>query len=294
MGPNGVRVKNGKQLKLRLFVGTSHRPRPQDAPYIKGWLNAIGIKVTMTGDVETASSPPTSATASTTCSCGAGESSLIPTSSSRCSPAASVRTAQVRTTRLAGRTASTATRTYDKLYHQQQSLDGAARAKVVKQMQKMLYDDDPYAVLYYPNDTQAYRSDKFTGFAPSPEQAQRPVPVPGDSSAWSYRCIRPAGSNPSLTDRNIGCEHEIGAVRLPAPSGVNGGLIGGIAAAVVVLGGGGVAGQRRAARRRPRTSGSSRRGRCHARGRSRRRGGPQRREARRRRPASAGRCRSRC
>ena len=32
--------------------------------------------------------------------------------------------------------------TYDKLYHQRQALDGGSQAKVVRQMQKMLYDDD--------------------------------------------------------------------------------------------------------------------------------------------------------
>ena len=56
--------------------------------------------------------------------------------------------------------------------------------------------------------------------------------------SWSYRCIRPANSSPSLTAHNIGCEHELGAVSAPASSGVNGGMIGGIAAAVVVLGAG--------------------------------------------------------
>src|SRR5215469_4553432 len=48
MGPNGVRVKNGKQLSLRLFVRNQSPTQVQDAPYIKGWLNAIGIKVTVT------------------------------------------------------------------------------------------------------------------------------------------------------------------------------------------------------------------------------------------------------
>lgn len=127
--------------------------------------------------------------------------------------------------------------TYDKLYHQQQGLDGAAREKVVKQMQKMLYEDDPYSVLYYPNDVQAYRSDKWTGFAPSPDNPKTGLYLFQEIAYWSYYCIRPAGSSPSLTEHNIGCAHEIGAVTKAAPSGVNGGLIGGIVAAVVVLGG---------------------------------------------------------
>jgi peptide/nickel transport system substrate-binding protein len=102
----------------------------------------------------------------------------------------------------------------------------------------MLYDDDPYMVLYYPNDPQAYRSDKFTGFAPSPDNAQTGEYLYQALAWWSYYCIRPAGSKPSLTDRNIGCEHELGAVSAPVTNGVNGRLIGGIAAAVIMIGAG--------------------------------------------------------
>jgi hypothetical protein len=58
-------------------------------------------------------------------------------------------------------------------------------------------------------------------------------------SWWSYRCIRPVGTSPSLTDHNIGCQHITGmgsqAAAADASSGVSGGLIGGIAAVVVVL-----------------------------------------------------------
>ena len=100
---------------------------------------------------------------------------------------------------------------YDKLYHQQQGLDGNARATVIKKMEQMLYTDDPYSVLYYWNDTQAYRSDLFTGFAPQPDRSNG-LYLYQEVSWWSYRCIRPAGSSPSLTDHNIGCQHELGAV----------------------------------------------------------------------------------
>ena len=92
-------------------------------------------------------------------------------------------------------------------------------------------------MLYYYNDIQAYRSDKFTGFAPSPDKLNG-LYLYQEIQWWSYRCLRPAGSSPSLTDHNIGCDHEIGALSAPVASGVNGGMIGGIAAAVVVVGAG--------------------------------------------------------
>ncbi|HEX5189901.1 MAG TPA: ABC transporter substrate-binding protein [Streptosporangiaceae bacterium] len=234
MGPNGVRVKNGKQLTLRLFVRNQSPTQTQDAPYIKGWLNAIGIKVTttamsdsqLTADIGNGQYDmfmwgwgvePNPDFQLSVFTCGQRSYGSGPNYSPGWSDSFYCN---------AG---------YDKLYHQQQALDGAARAKVVLQMQKMLYDDDAYAVLYYPNDTQAYRSDKFTGFAPSPNKPNG-LYLYQEIQWWSYRCLRPAGSSPSLTDKNIGCDHEIGAVSAPATSGINGGLIGGIVAAVVVVG----------------------------------------------------------
>jgi len=236
MGPNGVRVKNGKQLSLRLFVRNQSPTQVQDAPYIKGWLNAIGIKVTttsmsdsqLTADIGNGQYDmfmwgwgvepnPDFQMSVFTCaqrSYGSGPNYSPGWSDSfYCNPA------------------------YDKLYQKQKSLDGAARAKVILQMEKMLYQADAYNVLYYPNDTQAYRSDKFTGFAPSPDKANG-LYLYQEIAWWSYYCIRPAGSPASLTDHNIGCQHEIGAVSKPASGGINAGLIGGIAAAVVVVGAG--------------------------------------------------------
>jgi peptide/nickel transport system substrate-binding protein len=55
--------------------------------------------------------------------------------------------------------------------------------------------------------------------------------------------VRPVGTSASLTDHNIGCAHEMGAVTATAAakgSGVSGGLIGGIAAGVIVLAIGGL------------------------------------------------------
>ena len=209
----------------------------QEAPYIEGWLKAIGIGVTptsmsdsqLTADIGNGQYDmfiwgwgvePNPDFQMSVFTCGQRSTGTAPnytpgwSDSFYCNPA------------------------YDKLYHQQQGLDGAARAVVIKKMEQMLYTDDPYSVLYYWNDTQAYRSDLFTGFAPQPDQVQRPVPVPG--SLLVELPVHPPGRVEPVADRP---QH-----RLPArarrgdqgrrPAGVNGGLIGGIAAAVVVLGAG--------------------------------------------------------
>ena len=67
---------------------------------------------------------------------------------------------------------------YDKLYEQQKvTIDPAKRADIVKQMQRMLYDDAPYVVTFYYDELQAYRSDRFAGFCPSPTRRGGAVPV---------------------------------------------------------------------------------------------------------------------
>jgi peptide/nickel transport system substrate-binding protein len=106
-----------------------------------------------------------------------------------------------------------------------------------------LYSQEPYALLTYDSDPQAFRSDLFTGFAPQPD-ARDGLMLFQEVSWWSYRCLRPAGSSPSLTDHNIGCDHEIGApastTAAATSGGINGGLIGGIVAVLIVLGAGGL------------------------------------------------------
>jgi peptide/nickel transport system substrate-binding protein len=235
-GPGGIRVKQGKQLNLRLFLRSDSAVELQAGQYIKGWLNAVGIGVnvtsmsdsTLTQDIGNGDYDmfiwgwgvePNPDFQLSVFTCGQRSSGGPPnytpgwSDSFYCNPA------------------------YDKLYLRQKTLDGAARAAVVQQMERMLYIDDPYALLYYSNDTQAYRSDQFTGFAPQPNRANGLL-LFQEVSWWSYRCLRPVGTSPSLTDRNIGCSHEMGATaqtEAVKSSGLNGGLMGGIAAAVVVL-----------------------------------------------------------
>jgi peptide/nickel transport system substrate-binding protein len=241
-GPGGIRVKNGKQLSLRLFIRSSSSTETQAAPYIKSWLEAIGIKVNTSfmsdsqltqvigdGDYDMfvwgwgVEPNPDFQLSVFTC----GQRSIG--SNGKYTPGWS--------------DSFFCNKAYDKMYAQQKSLDGAARAKVVQQMQQMLYTDDPYSLLYYYDDTQAYRSDLFTGFAPQPDTSHGLL-LYQEVSWWSYRCIRPVGSSPSLTDHNVGCQHETGMTSQPATAGATGGsgvsapMIGGIVAVVVVLGAG--------------------------------------------------------
>jgi peptide/nickel transport system substrate-binding protein len=54
---------------------------------------------------------------------------------------------------------------YDELYAKQQTmLDFDARKDIVWEMQKMVFDDVVYVIPYYEQNTQAYRTDRFTGW----------------------------------------------------------------------------------------------------------------------------------
>ena len=94
---------------------------------------------------------------------------------------------------------------YDQLYEQQHTTaDVEERREIVQQMQQILYTDNPEIVLWYDNDLQAYRSDRWTGLLEQPEPQGYLLFGYGTDS---YRNIKPAsattteaaGSGPSAT-----------------------------------------------------------------------------------------------
>lgn len=244
MGPGGVREKNGKKLVLRLNYPSGTPTYNQDAPYIKGWLNAVGIGVNVSEMSEN----------TLTQQIGNGDYDMFiwgwgvePNPDFQLSVFTCAQRSSGSPPNYTPGWSDNffCSKQYDQLYAEQKTLGGEARARVVQQMQQILYAQDPYAVLYYYNDDQAYRSDKFTGFAPQPDKPNGLL-LFQEVSWWSYRCMRPVGTSASLTDHNIGCQHQTGMLTPvdaggpePGPGGISGGLIGGIIAAVVVLGAGG-------------------------------------------------------
>jgi peptide/nickel transport system substrate-binding protein len=109
---------------------------------------------------------------------------------------------------------------YDRLYQEQKvELDPTKRREIVHQMLTMFYEAAPYAVLFQDADTQAYRTDRFTG--------------------WTQQ---PAGTGPVLFTNTSPTYVNL---KLVAGAGDGGGggistglLIAIIAAAVVLVGGG--------------------------------------------------------
>ncbi len=121
---------------------------------------------------------------------------------------------------------------YDALYAQQAvETDVAARAAIVKQMQQIIYDEAPYAVTYYYDLLQAYRSDRFTNFTQQPTGSG---PLLFQFGTWSYQSMTPAGADGPGDDGDSGQAAGTGS---STDSGMNVALLGGLAG-LVVLGAG--------------------------------------------------------
>lgn len=92
---------------------------------------------------------------------------------------------------------------YDELYAQQnQELDHAKRVELVHQMITLFYTESTYVVLYHDADTQAYRTDRFTGWTQQPKGTG---PVVFSNTSPSYYNLTPiAGGGDGDSGSNTG------------------------------------------------------------------------------------------
>ena len=89
---------------------------------------------------------------------------------------------------------------YDELFiEQQNTLDPTERQTIIHEMQRILYDDCPYIVLWYPFGLYAYRTDRFSNF---PDMETNPGITPG--TMWFYFAVSPIGTNAPPTDADAG------------------------------------------------------------------------------------------
>ncbi|WP_040159113.1 ABC transporter substrate-binding protein [Nigerium massiliense] len=109
---------------------------------------------------------------------------------------------------------------FDKLYQQQHAeLDPAKRADLVKQAYQRIYDSSVLDVLYYADQLEAYRKDRWNDFQRQPSNGG---PISAQNSYWGLYSASPIGSSSG----NVG------------NTGLSTGAIAGIViAAVVVIGG---------------------------------------------------------
>jgi peptide/nickel transport system substrate-binding protein len=187
---HGIRVdpKTHQEVSLRLFARSDSQTSQQSVQFVQNFLQAIGLKITVkvlsednldqiigNGEYDlfefgwVVEPDPDYQLSTMTCaqrSTKSGNSYTAGLSDSfYCNPA------------------------YDALYNQQKTeIDQAKRFATVKAAEKLAYDAAPYAVTYYYDDLEAYRSDRFTGWVHQPAGNGALLFQYG---TWSYRNIRP-------------------------------------------------------------------------------------------------------
>ncbi len=156
--------KQGKAINLRLYYPNSDDNYPKVAQFVKSWYGQLGIGVTTQSfdsstlgnlilppegggqakyDIELwgwVGNPDPNALLQIFKCDAIGSSS----DSQYCNP------------------------TYDQLYNLQLTQSGDARKATLAQMQNLIYSDAPYDVLYYENELDAYRNDRFAGWQNMP------------------------------------------------------------------------------------------------------------------------------
>ena len=84
---------------------------------------------------------------------------------------------------------------FDKLVEQQHTeLDHDKRAELVRQALAINYQDVPNITLWYPDQLEAYRSDRFTGFTKMPEDGGI---IASQSGYWGFQSIEPVSTTES-------------------------------------------------------------------------------------------------
>ncbi|MBV1851640.1 ABC transporter substrate-binding protein [Catellatospora tritici] len=199
-GADGVRAKDGRKLEFRLFGRDSSEYSKQTTEYVRSWLKDIGIKVTVSIMSED----------NLTTVLGKGDFDLFewgwvvePDPDFQLS----VMTCDQRSYEEDGEIAAGWSDSFycnpkfDELYQQQQTMiDPKARAQVVKDAQKLLYDEVAYSLTYYYNQSEVYRSDRFTGFVPQPSQGGI---LAFQYGTHSYRNIEPVTAAPAAESSGL-------------------------------------------------------------------------------------------
>ena len=83
---------------------------------------------------------------------------------------------------------------YSRMYQEQkEQLDIDERAATIKEMQRIAYENNPYVIFYYDNQTEAWRTDKFEGWTKTPTAAD-PGQVAFTFTTKTYLNLKPLSS----------------------------------------------------------------------------------------------------
>ncbi|MDQ0614129.1 peptide/nickel transport system substrate-binding protein [Microbacterium sp. W4I4] len=188
VGADGIRVKDGQPLKLRLFVDSSSITEQSEAEYFVPWMKEIGIQVDIEStDVDTISAETSAGNydmyfsgwsmgADPDFQLGINTCANLPTGTDGsggtsqdgwCDPE------------------------FDKLYDEQHTeLDPEKRKALVQEMLEMNYEATAQVATWYANSLEAYRSDRFTDFSLMPKKGGI---IANQSGYWGYLTVHAVG-----------------------------------------------------------------------------------------------------
>jgi len=190
MGADGIRVApNGKPLKLRLAALNEYPMDISAAKKISAYLKDVGIGVTLQIMDENAFTDANYDNADDDLYLWSWTADIDP------GYILSVFTTdQI----LNSSDSEYSNPVYDKLYAEQaQAVVPADRQRIIHEMQRILYRDSPYSILWYNVLIQAFRTDKWTGYSS--------VPTGGDGAAFrnmlrtTYIDLKPVAAATSTT-----------------------------------------------------------------------------------------------
>ncbi|MGJ5725759.1 ABC transporter substrate-binding protein [Brevibacterium sp. H602] len=215
-GSGGIREKDGEKLQLRFLTDADAPIEQSTAKFLKPWMKDIGIDLkNESSDVDTVSERTTK-----------GDYDMYFTGwSINPDPdyQLSINTCGQRPDADGNGGTSQdgwCNKEFDKLYQAQHvELDQAKRQDLVQKAQAIHYEEAPSVTLWYPNQLEAYRSDRFDNFTKQPSDGGA---IANQVGYWGYSSVEPV-SEEEATGGGMGA----------------GGWIGIAAAVIVVLGGGG-------------------------------------------------------
>ena len=170
---DGIRENstNGARLKFNLVYATEYSEDESAAVRISRSLEQIGISATPTGELESALLDD---------SIGMKYDMYLWSWGCDVDPTfilGVLTTAQISTSTFSGWSDSFYSNPYyDQLFAEQQTtINVTARQQIVFEMQRILYRDCPYVILYYPNGLYAYRTDRYTNWPVMISEAMSPM-----------------------------------------------------------------------------------------------------------------------
>ncbi|GAA1447136.1 ABC transporter substrate-binding protein [Leifsonia poae] len=191
-GADGIRVKDGQRLSLRLFVDSTDPTVQTAAQYFQPWMKAIGIDIQL---VSTDTDTINADTLKGNYDIYFSGWSVGPDPDYQLS----INTCASLPTKTDGTGATSqdgwCNPEYDKLYKEQQTeTDAKKREAIVQKMLELNFTDTAQIVYWYANGLEAYRSDRFTGFEMMPSKGGI---IANQSGYWGFADVAPAGDSKS-------------------------------------------------------------------------------------------------